>query len=212
MTHQHVVKRGDCISSIAFENGFFPDTLWQHPSNTSLREQRASPHVLLEGDLVHVPDKRQKTCTVSTGRSHSFHRRGVPSRVRLKILRNGRPRAGAPFTMELDGVPHRTGMTDASGYIDVYISPSAQRVRLLVGPDQDQVEYELALGHTDPATELTGVQQRLRNLGLYRGEIDGVMGEALAVALRQLQVTHELPATGELDDPTRAALVAAHGS
>lgn len=37
MPRRHNVKLGDCLSSIAFNTGFFADTLWQHPDNRQLR-------------------------------------------------------------------------------------------------------------------------------------------------------------------------------
>ena len=72
MPINHQVKQGDCISSIAFENGFFPDTIWNHPSNAELKKKREDPHVLLPGDMVFIPDKRPKEVSEPTNQVHKF--------------------------------------------------------------------------------------------------------------------------------------------
>ena len=78
MAIDHVVKQGEGIESIAFANGWFPDALWNHPSNEELAKKRATGHVLLPGDVVHVPDLRPKSIEVPTGGRHRFQRKGVP--------------------------------------------------------------------------------------------------------------------------------------
>jgi hypothetical protein len=55
-------------------------------------------------------------------------------------------------------------------------------------------------------TGLHQVQRRLQAAGLYTGPIDGVPGPGTRTALRQYQVKHGLPATGEVDEATRRAL------
>jgi surface antigen len=50
-------------------------------------------------------------------------------------------------------------------------------------------------------------QQRLRDLGFYvRDNVDGIYGPKTAAAVRSFQRSKGMPATGQLDEPTLAAL------
>ena len=89
MARVHVIAEGECLSSVAFENGYFPGTIWERPENDALRELRGDPNVLSPGDKLFVPDKEPKTTTCATGKVHRFTRRGVPARRRG--LGRGRP-------------------------------------------------------------------------------------------------------------------------
>src|SRR4029077_8280644 len=50
------------------------------------------------------------------------------------------------------------------------------------------------------------VQEKLRDSGLYFGEIDGVYSSELAAALGRYQIRNGLPSTGQLDAGTSKAL------
>lgn len=208
MGKSHVVEAGECVGSIAFANGFFPRTIWEHPENADLRAKRKDPNVLLAGDVVQVPDLRSKEIPVAAGQSHKFVRRGVPERFRLQLRRRGKPRADLRFELHVEGKVIE-GRTDASGTLEAWIPPDAKEGELLLVETGER--YRLALGKLDPVEELSGVQHRLFNLGLYQGPLDGKAGPSLAGAVKAFQVRHGLPDTGELDGATRAKLKEAHG-
>ena len=71
MATNYQVKPGDCVSSIAFEHGFFPDTIWNHPSNKQLKEKRKDPNTLCAGDSVYIPDLREKVVNKPTNQMHA---------------------------------------------------------------------------------------------------------------------------------------------
>jgi hypothetical protein len=222
----HLVQPGDCISSIAFLHGFFPDTLWNDPANAELRRKRKDPNVLVPGDVVAIPDLRPRAEDAKTGRVHRFRRKGVPEKLRIVLLRFGKPRKDLQYTLDVDGVLV-SGQTDDKGKLEHFIPPNAERVRLRIGDDE---EHDLALGHLTPNVELTapsdvpwglaeGIEQRLRNLGYLDDEDEeedevwkdeelepGELPRRLRRALEAFQSDHDLELTGELDDDTRAAL------
>jgi hypothetical protein len=83
---EHTVQQGDCISSIAEEHGVFWEKIWNHSGNASLKEKRKDPNVLLPGDVVFVPEKESREESGATDQKHRFRKKGVPAKLRLKIM------------------------------------------------------------------------------------------------------------------------------
>ncbi|WP_437571822.1 peptidoglycan-binding protein [Sorangium sp. So ce542] len=203
-----VVADGDSIESIAFELGFFHETLWNHPANAELNAVRRNPNVLLPGDRVTIPPLTLKEEACATGKRHVFRRRGVPAVYRVQLLEEGAPRPNVAYVLEIDGAARR-GTSDADGRIVHRIPPDARRGRLILGDDEI---YELEFGRLRPVERVEGVQQRLKNLGFDCGAVDGELGPATRRALARFQEHRGLPASGDPDEATRAALIASHGS
>lgn len=211
MPEQHEVQLGECISSIAFQYGFFPDTIWDHPSNSQLRSEREDPNVLAPGDVVNVPDKRPKEYTRSTGERHRFQKKNVPAMLNLTILDDGVARAFEPFEAIIDGEVVK-GATDGDGAISIPISPLAKRAKITVGDGDDKLVYELRLGHLPPIDRVEGVQARLENLSYPCGDEQGEVGPATLASMHSFQADHGLPQSDEIDDALRNKLVELHGS
>ena len=87
MPTEYEVQNGDCISSIAFNHGFFWETLWNDGSNSELKSKRKDPNILREGDVVHIPDLTLKEESGATEKCHSFKLKGVPAKLKLKLMR-----------------------------------------------------------------------------------------------------------------------------
>lgn len=208
MPKTHRVRQGECIDSIAFENGFFPETLWNDAANGELKRLRGDPNVLLPGDVVVVPDKRIKTVPLPTGTRHVFRRKGVPEKLRLRFLREGQPRAAESYVLTIDGAT-LAGTTDAEGRIEHWIPPNARSGRIVFGGETDA--YALLLGELDPIDSVSGVQARLFALGFYDGPIDGEATPGMEEAVQEFQAVHEMEPFGVVDDATRGALRKAFG-
>jgi hypothetical protein len=209
MPEDYEVKQGDCISSIATDRGFFWDTLWKHPSNASLKFKRKDPNVLMPGDIVHIPDLTIKHESGAAEQCHKFKLKGVPSKFRLKLVENGKPRAGERYILRIDGVAI-AGNLDRQGMLEAAIPGDARHGSLVLGKDE-QI-YEFDLGSLDPIDEISGAQARLNNLGYDAGEADGGMNEPTTLALQHFQRDFALAETGEYDDATRSKLREIHGS
>jgi len=80
------IKQGDSICSVAFKHGFYWETLWKHPDNIELADERKDQNILQEGDVVAIPDLSPKQESCGTDSRHVFRRRGVPVKLRLRLL------------------------------------------------------------------------------------------------------------------------------
>ncbi len=224
MPQDYTAQQGDCISSIAYENGFFPDTLWNDPSNADLKQKRKNPNVLMGGDVVHIPDLTPKQESGATGSQYKFKKKGVPEKLNITLLDSDhKPRANLAYKMVIDG-NWRSGTTDGNGKITESIPPNAKAGKLIFPAPQstsgtgssksaapkNQVMI-LQLGALNPISEVSGIKSRLANLGLYKGPIDDNLDGPTKNAIRSFQAKKGLPQTGNPDDATKAQLQQLHG-
>ena len=204
------VRQGDTTESLAAPRGLFSQTVWDHPRNAALRAKRRNPNVLREGDVLFLPDRVLRDERCSTGRVHRFRRRGVPTDLRLRCLDiEGEPYAHEPFHLSGAGVDLR-GALDGDGWMRVKVPPGASRLRLILGAEGEHEDYELLVGHLDPLDELTGVCDRLRNLGYYAGPSVTEPTEALRDAVRWFRREAGMDASDEVDGALRDALRRGH--
>lgn len=205
----HLVRQGDCVESIAYEKGFFWQTIWNDSQNAELKRIRKSPNDLLAGDKLYVPERRLKEESCATEETHRFRRKGVPSKLHIVLKDGDEPRASVPYILEIDGELF-SGKTDDDGAIKHPIPPNAERGELTLG-EKGEEKYPLHLGCINPNSEISGVQGRLRNLGFYLGQADGTLNPETVDALKDFQAEYGLEVTGKPDEPTRNKLVEQHG-
>jgi len=207
----YVVKQGDCMESIAFKNGLFWKTIWNHSNNQQLRSVRKSPNVLSPGDKVFVPEKRMKEESGATEQTHRFKRKGVPSKLQIQLFdEDGKPRGNLNYCIIIEGKLHRD-KTSLDGWVRVPIVPNAKRGRLIVQENNKQEVYELNLGNIDPIDQVEGIRQRLKNLGFDCGGEGRELGEQTKATLKEFQHQYQLPESGEPDQDTQAKLKQVYG-
>ena len=209
MPKTHKVRSGDGISPLALEHGFFPDTIWNHPENKKLKETREHPNALVPGDLVHIPDRVQKTVGEPTDNRHRFRLRGVPAKLRIQLLSpEGEPRADQSYTLSIDGGPEKNGSTNSQGVLEDFVAPDAESGLVIVGPDACRLE--LTFQAMESIKTMAGVQSRLLNLGYECDPPGSSAGEETTKALLAFQADNRLETTGALDDATRKELAKVH--
>jgi N-acetylmuramoyl-L-alanine amidase len=212
VTTRHRVQQGDTIYSLSRRYGVPPDAIWDHPDNQELRQQNRHKAILYAGEVVTVPERELREETVPTDQRHRFLLRASRVPLELRFLDLDEPRAQAPYRLIVDVVHEFEGQLDDDGVLTVQIPADARRGEIWVGEEPDRDHHVFAIGHLDPANELSGVQQRLNNLGFPCGAEDGELGDVTRTALQAFQQKHDLEPTGELDDATRARLEEIYGS
>ena len=122
-----------------------------------------------------------------------------------------KPRANVPFKMVIDAFTF-TGTTDAEGKIKVNIPPNAKSGKLTLEPGTpNEQTLPIRLGFLDPITEISGVKQRLTNLGFACNDGTAEATPALRFALGAFQQKNGLDVTRTIDEATRNKLKELHG-
>jgi len=128
----------------------------------------------------------------------------------MRLLAMGEPRAGLAYQFEFSGGLIE-GTTDTDGVLAVTISPDTRSGVLRVTEGKDVEEYFLTFGKLNPLDEVSGIQQRLRNLG-YDCEMTGDLDEQTLSAVWSFRREKRLPDSSDVDDAFLSALHSAHGS
>ena len=208
---RHEVKQGECISSIAYKYGFFPDTIWNYSENSQLRQDRDCPNVLNPGDIVFIPEKEKKEDSCASEAKHRLRRKEVPEKLGIVVKQDGEPVADEPYSVEIDGEV-QTGRTDKDGRIECAIPPNAASATLTIGEGAGARCRTFELGGMNPVDKVSGVKARLSNLGYDCGPPGEAMDERTKEALKAFQQKVGLDPSGDLDQSTRDALVREHKS
>ncbi|MGD8451641.1 MAG: peptidoglycan-binding protein [Phycisphaerae bacterium] len=208
----HVVRQGECISSIAKKRGLFWENIWNDAANSELRSARKSPNVLLPGDRVTIPDKERKDEPIAPEERHRFVRRGEPSSINMCFTELGKPLAGRSYEAYVDGKLAQEGSLDGNGGVEVPLPSNAARAEFVVY-DEHGIEkrHKIQLRQVPPISELCGVQARLNNLGYPCGHDARRFTPMIARAVEAFQRDYKLPINGLPDETMRKKLVEVHG-
>ncbi len=199
---KYTVSQGDTIPSIALATGFFWKTIWNDGNNAALKAKRKNQNVLYTGDEVYIPELETKTESRPTEARHKFRRKGDPIKIAIKLMKGDKPRSNEAYVLEI-GPKTFKGSTDGDGVLKQFIpgDASSGTLRLKGGKEV----HTLFIGHLDPIDEVTGVQQRLSNLG-YDCEETGDLDDQTVRALTNFQTDNNLDTTGKIDDATKSSL------
>lgn len=195
MTEQYRVRQGDCLNSISEQHGLFWETVWNDPANKKLKKLRKDPNVLLPGDLLSIPDKRDNKEDCATESRHRFRKKGVPAKMKVQLVIEDEPLGNQPYSVIIDDQFWKEGTTDGEGFVDIPIPPSVRQGTISVGPEDNRISFSIDFGTLDPLDSEDGPLERLNNLGY---EIAGDPKPAI----ESFQQDENLTVTGELDQAT----------
>lgn len=193
---------------------FNAKSVWEHPRNRELKEQRSDSEVLQPGDIVYLPEPNEESrqLAISVGATNKY--RALIPKIPVNIILNDAsgPLAAKAYHILGMGKPRR-GTTDDKGLASFSVPVHISEVRLVL--DEAGDEYPILIGEMDPVEEHSGVWKRLEHMGYLSGRDigpDGAAPAALREAIEKFQVDYGLKISGRLDDDTKAALVRIHGS
>lgn len=214
MTTVYNVVQGDTLTTIAAAFGFEDFRhIYDHPSNSQLREARPDPNLLAPGDEVHVGEPPEpQTHELPTDQRNEI---AVPI-LRHMVRIHFHPHSDGPF----DGLQyelvaareHFEGVVD--GAIEHRVPVSARTAKLTVhgvGEDEVSVTWTLALGNLDPIEMVSGYQARLNNMGFACGPVDGLDGPKTRAGVRAFQRHAQVSDDGIVGPTTRGKLLEAYG-
>lgn len=206
----HTIAQGDCLTELAEQHGLFPKTIWDHERNRDLKRLREDLNILHPGDEIFIPAIRIKSEDRQTEQRHRFKRKGVPAKLRVRLMALEEPHANTRYEIKIDAII-REGQTDGDGMLDEWIPCGAQTARVKLFLESREEIYVFDLGNQNPIDEPSGVQQRLKNLG-FACEETGAWDEQTKAALKSFQNRYELDPTGNFDSSTRGKLLEIHGT
>ncbi|MEZ4324197.1 MAG: peptidoglycan-binding domain-containing protein [Polyangiales bacterium] len=211
----HTIRQGQDMQSIAWAYGRTDwRAIWEDSNNDELREACPEPMVLMPGEQVYVPeaDDNQRE-SLPMGQRHEVVIEVPKTRFYACIQYDGVALANATVSIESGDVMMEL-TADGSGIVDQELPALLRDVTVRVTPAASSITdgvpraivYTVSLGTLNPASNVTGAKQRLRNLGFYRGAIDASLGPDFGAAVALFQLTRDLDQTGELDSDTLRAL------
>lgn len=143
MPIDYEIASGDCVDSVAFRYGFFPDTLWDHASNAELKKLRKDPNVLYPGDKLFIPDLRIHEVDKATEKRHRFQRKGVPAKLHLRFVKPKDPPPAGPE-------PAGGGADDASNYVEPDLTTAPMEMEPIANaPFRLNIDGQVSEGQSD---------------------------------------------------------------
>lgn len=195
----YIVQQGEWMSKIAAKFGFTDfHEIYDHDQNARLRELRPNPNVLRPGDRVWIPTEYVAVLDPPRGGDTEVTLKVEPApmeRVRMTMRdASGQPMANEAYTLRI-GAFEKQGTTDGDGKLDEEVDPTLLQLSDGQIEIQDRA-MQVRLGHLDPVKSITGIQQRLSNLGFLLGGITGEIDEPTARAIKKFQKAQDIPADG----------------
>jgi len=206
-----VVMQGDYLAKLAFVHGFEPDEIWSDAKNKDLAKERTDPNVLAPGDVLRVPPKKQEGAPIHPQQSNRYQVHVPKVKVEIEFRDGDNPLGREPCEVHGIGKGAPTA-TDGGGKLALEV-PVLVRDISVTFPKREGMLCRFHVGEMDPVSYGAGVAQRLRNLGYLPFHFDRDADrepEIVRNALRSFQSENALQPTGEPDEPTMKALLAAH--
>src|SRR5689334_13015270 len=152
MPTKHIIKQGECLSSIARDYGFDDwKKIYDDPANSQFKENHPNPNLIFPGEELTIPDLDPGGVSGSTEKKHKFEIKLDHTKLRI-VVQDMQDKAfsSKPYKLTLGSLPPLKGNTDGDGLIEVEIDPKLQSGKLEVfihGQNEPPVIWNLLIGH-----------------------------------------------------------------
>ena len=171
MSTEHIVLEGEHLAGIAAQHGFLDfAAILDHPENQELKKLRPNPLILLAGDRVFIPDPEPKDESASTQQRVVFQLAGLALELHAKIVDQGF--AAFSGDVDLKSLGTTRPMKPNGDVFEAFLDPTAKEATLqfpVSATERKRPPITLEPGRLDPIDTLSGLQQRLNNLGYFAG-------------------------------------------
>ena len=204
-------KKVEVVTHGCGEN--FPDV--PAPDSTDTPQNRRVECFLFDRGLGVEPPPPGKNSAKGAPEYPEWCRRAKESRDHMHDFARIRvqPRLGNTFRYSLRvAAMGYDGSGEEDDIIDHQVPAQAGTGTLVIHlpATGETYEWTLNIGTIDAPEDVTGMQQRLANLGYYSGAVSGTIDEDTEGALRLFQEDFDLRVTGQYDAPTRNKLRSVH--
>jgi len=159
----YIICQGDYLLKLAHQFGFDPDVVWNDDENAQLRQLRPNPNILFAGDILYIPDEAgapPRALNVTTGSTNTFVTN--PPTVTLTVCFSDAPFASKAYSVQ--ELPELAGLTTDGNGVLTFTAPVTLETATVVFTDP-AATFAFQVGNIDPIDTLSGIFQRLQNLG-----------------------------------------------
>ncbi|MGA2448331.1 MAG: hypothetical protein ABTD50_06640 [Polyangiaceae bacterium] len=162
----YVICQGDFLAKLAHRFGFDADEVWNDPANESLRDVRKDHNILAPTDVLYIPDDAGTNLPVhnlAIGQTNTFVSDPPMVTIAVKFAnKDSSSHASKAFTIqELD---HLTDLTTTGDGVASFQAPVTLKTATLTFTESGEI-WKLCIGTLDPVNTISGIFQRLQNLG-----------------------------------------------
>jgi hypothetical protein len=187
----YVIKQGDHLALLAYKFGFDADTVWNDSKNAQLRQRAqlsSDPNILYPTDVLYIPDQNVPPVmkSLTPGTTNSFVS-NVPTVTITHQFVGDDASTYASKAYTIQELNELTDLATDSNGIVKFQAPVTLQTATLTFTDSGEC-WVLSIGVLDPVNTLSGIFQRLQNLG-YIGsnlQFDASDLATLRVGLRLL--------------------------
>ena len=190
MSKEHIVHEGEHLAGIAAENGFQTlDAILDHPENAEFKKLRENPLLLVAGDRIFIPDPEPKDESASTEQRAVFQLAGLGLELHAKVVDQGFTAFSGDVALKAGGstIP----MKPNGEVFEAFLDPSLKAATLqfpVSATERKRPPINLEPGRLDPLDTLSGLQQRLNNLGYFAGFVKTAATDAKKLEEQDLQL------------------------